>query len=232
MSFSIEKCDIDDDIYPVVLKHLNGMPQVLYYQGNISILNDEKCVAIVGSRDCSDEALSFSRKAGEEAAKQGLVVVNGLAIGCDTAAIIGALDVGGKCAVILPGGLDHITPKSNMKLAERILENGGCLISEYEHDVTPKKYTYVQRDRLQSAISQGVFVVETKIDGGTMHTYEAATKQKRKVAAYVFGLLGNNSGNKLIIDKGNTAVNNVDELKEFYISLGKDMEWEQLSLFD
>ena len=231
MSFLIKKCDANDDIYPKVLKHLNGMPQVLYYQGNISILNENKCVAIVGSRKCSDDALSFSRKAGEEAARQGLVVVNGLAIGCDTAALIGALDAGGKCAIILPGGLEHITPKSNIEIAERILKTGGCLISEYESYVTPKKYTYVQRDRLQSAVSQGVFVVETKIDGGTMYTVEAATKQKRKIAAYALGVLNNGSGNKLIIDRGNTSVTNIDELKKYYISLGKEMEWEQLSLF-
>lgn len=230
MNYSIQKCSNKDDIFPKSFKRLKGMPDLVYYQGDISILSNEKCVAIVGSRDCSQDGLEFSRKAGRVAADMGMVVVNGLALGCDTAALIGALEAGGKCVAILPGGLNHITPKSNMELANRILDAGGCLISEYESDFLPQRYTYVQRDRLQSAVSQGVLVIESRIDGGTMHTVDAAIKQNKKLAAYANALL-NNSGNKSIIDRGNAAISDEKELKDFYISLKNDMDWEQLSLF-
>ncbi len=230
MTYKINRCSVTDDRYPVAFKGLKGMPGVLYYRGDISIVNHNKSVAIIGSRNCSETALFFSREAGRKAAEMGLVVVNGLAIGCDTAAILGALDVGGKCVAILPGGLNHIAPKSNESLAERILDHGGCLLTEYEPDALPKRYTYVQRDRLQSALSQGVLVVETTIDGGTMHTVEAAIKQKRKLAAYAEKLTSN-SGNKLIVDKGNMGVSNLDDLREYYLSLERDDIYEQLTLF-
>ena len=230
MTYTIKTCNSIDNEYPKAFLELKGMPKLIYYKGDISILNSNKSVAIIGSRNCSEEALCFSREAGRQAAEMGIVVVNGLALGCDTAAILGALDVGGKCAAILPGGLNQIAPKSNEELAEKILDLGGCLLTEYEPDAVPKKYTYVQRDRLQSALSQGVFVVETKIDGGTMHTVEAARKQNRKIAAYVERLTMN-TGNKMIIDQGNTAVANLEDLRDYFISLGEEIGYEQLSFF-
>lgn len=228
MTYQIFKCAKGDMNYPKAFSNLKGMPDLLYYKGDISLLNTYNSVAIVGSRECSDKSLSFSSEAGETAAKMGLVVVNGLALGCDTAAIVGALRCGGKCVAILPGGLNNIVPKSNENLAKRILDAGGCLISEYAPNVPPKKYTYVQRDKLQSAVSQGVLVVETKIDGGTMHTAEAAIKQRRKIAAYA-AELERKSGNKYLLDSGNLPITDLNGLKDYYISLGKDMEWEQLS---
>lgn len=230
MTYDILKCEEGDGLFPKAFSNLKGMPKLIYYKGDISILNSNKAIAIVGSRGCSEAALAFSRDAGRQAAESGLVVVNGLALGCDTAAILGALDAKGKCAVIMPGGLNKIYPKSNESLAERILDMGGCLISEYEADAEPKKYTYVQRDRLQSAASQGVLVVEASLESGTMHTIEAAMKQHRKLAAYVSGIVSGGA-NKYVVEKGNRAVSNISELRDYYISLEKEMEYEQLSLF-
>lgn len=88
------------------------MLELLYYRGDISILNKYKCIAIVGSRKCSDTAITFSHDAGDVASKLGYVVVNGLAIGCDTVAIRGVLINKGKCVTVMPCGLNHVFPKS------------------------------------------------------------------------------------------------------------------------
>ena len=98
--------------------------------------------------------------AGSIIGKNGFNLVNGLALGCDAEALKGALAAGGKCAVVLPCGINEIYPKSNQWIAEEVLKQGGCLISEYPEGTRPEKYRFVQRDRLQSGMSQGVLVVE------------------------------------------------------------------------
>ena len=85
---------------------------------------------------------------------EGFDVVNGLAVGCDTAALRGALSEGGRCVAVLPCGLDMVVPSVNEYLAQEILEKGGCLISEYAEGTEPEKYRYVQRDRLQGRLSE------------------------------------------------------------------------------
>lgn len=230
MIYHINRCKKGDTDYPKALAELKGMPELLYYKGDISILNKSRNIAIIGSRECSDKALSFSHEAGRVAAECGLNVVNGFAIGCDTAAILGAVENGGKCVAIMPGGLNTIYPKSNSELADKVLDNGGCIISEYEPDTIPKKYTFVERDRLQSAISQGILVVEAQMSSGTMHTVNAAIKQNRCIAAYADAIL-KASGNDYVINHRGTTVYDEETLKGYFLRLPEIETYEQLSLF-
>ena len=227
----IEKCEKGTPGYPAILDGLKGMPQCLYFKGDISILNRMKSVAIVGSRECTERALSFSREAGALAAAKNVIVINGLAIGCDTAAIEGAVSNGGKCVAIMPSGLNSIYPKSNSKLADEILECGGCIISEYAPDIVPHKYTYVQRDRLQSALAGGVFVVEAGLGSGTMHTVEAALKQNRVLGAYADAMI-KASGNQLVIDKHGKPISNIKDLEQFIEDIPQLEENRQMTLWD
>ena len=233
MNYEILKCESTDTQYPKALNILNKKPTCIYYVGDIGIMNREKNVAIVGSRDCSDYARQLAFEAGRMAAKKNLTVVNGLAIGCDTEALLGALDCNGRCVVILPGGLNQIYPKQNEKLAERIVDAGGCLISEYPPDAKPQKYTFVERDRIQSGISQGVLVIETTSDGGTMHTANAAVRQAKRLAVYASALLKNATGNQLLEEQHKASViRNTQMLEEFMMSLPDIEENRQLSIFD
>ncbi len=226
---TIGLCKFDDQNYPKTFRDLKDMPSMIYYKGDISILNDGKKVAIIGSRKCSDKGLSFSHDAGLIAAQMGITVVNGLALGCDTEAIRGALSAGGKCVAIMAGGLDEIYPKSNERLADRIIECGGCIISEYETGRKPQKYTFVKRDRLQSALSQGVLVIEADIDSGTMHTVKSAFSLERRIAAYANAIvmLG---GNKYAIDKGAKPITDEETLRGFYEEIGDNQYYEQMEL--
>lgn len=124
-------CTKDDKKYPVQLSNIKNSPAVIYYKGNIEIANRYKNIAIIGSRKCSEYGRQLSYDAGKYMAENGITVVNGLALGCDEYALRGALDSNGKCIVWLPCGLDNIQPKVNRKLAEEIIEKGGCLLSEY-----------------------------------------------------------------------------------------------------
>ena len=80
----------------------------------------------------------------------------------------------GKTVAVMAGGLDKIYPAQNRDLAQKIVETGGCLISEYPVKFKPFKSTFVERDRLQSGLSEGLIVVETDEKGGTWHTIEYA----------------------------------------------------------
>ena len=152
-------------------------------------MNQSKGVAVIGTRKVSAHGRETAYKIGQMAAQMHLIVINGLALGCDTASLEGAVSTNGKCAVILPCGLDQIYPKSNQTLAEKILKNGGCILSEYEQGVSPQKNYFIERDRIQSGLSDGVIIVESDATGGTMHTADYAIKQYRRLACYYSNLL-------------------------------------------
>ena len=127
----VENCTIESNKYPMGLKNINDKPSILYYNGSIECINKYKNIAVIGTRKASENGLKIAYETGAFLAKNNINVVNGLALGCDTEALRGALDNGGRCIVLLPCGLDNIQPKSNRSLADRIVQNGGCLISEY-----------------------------------------------------------------------------------------------------
>ncbi len=159
MKHEILTCEKESSLFPKHFIERKGLPERFYYKGDISFLNDLRAVAVIGSRNAPKEAILSAYSSGQYAAMEGFAVVNGLAVGCDTAALRGALSEGGRCVAVLPCGLDRVVPFVNEYLAQEILEKGGCLISEYIEGTEPEKYRYVQRDRLQSGLSEAVLVV-------------------------------------------------------------------------
>ena len=86
----------------------------LYYRGDISLLQKpEKIIALIGRRNADADVLRNANRCGKILAESGAVTLNGLAVGCDTAGLEGALAYGGKCIVVMPCGLDYIYPKCN-----------------------------------------------------------------------------------------------------------------------
>lgn len=223
-------CEKNDLCYPKELKKIKDSPPILYYKGDIGILNQQKNIAVIGSRKISENGIRLAYNAGKIIGKNGFNVVNGLALGCDAEALKGALAAGGKCAVVLPCGTNEIYPKSNQWIAEEVLKQGGCLISEYPEGTRPEKYRFVQRDRLQSGMSQGVLVVEAMEKSGTMHTAEYAKKQNRRLACYYHGLLKYSTGNNVLENLYQAVVIKTNEDLENYLCEIADIEeYTQLS---
>ena len=224
-----ETLNAEDIEYPELLRGIADPPQVLYYKGDISILKN-KSVAVVGSRVTSSENLQAAERFGVICANEGYVVVNGLALGCDTYALKGALKAHGKCVVVLPSGIDTVYPRDNKELADRILDSGGCIISEYPAEQEPQKYQFVRRDRLQSGLSRGVFVVACGKASGTLYTVDYALKQGRKVGCYAYEKC-HEEGNHDIQDRGIAqVVCNALEFSEFLRCLpGVDI-YEQVTM--
>ncbi len=164
--------------YPKALLQISDPPALLHILGNIEALN-KNCIAIVGTRHPTEYGIGMARKISEIFAKKDYVIASGLAEGIDTAAHQGALDVGGLTIAVVGHGLDKIYPAKNKELAEAIIKNKGALVSEYPYGTKISREHLIMRDRIQSGLSQGVFVIETGIKGGTMHTVNFCKKQKR-----------------------------------------------------
>ena len=113
------------------------------------------------------------------------MVVSGLALGCDTAAHEGCVQSRGITVAVLAHRVDYVYLATNRKLASSIIDGSGALVSEYAPGTKPRSSYFVERDRVQSAFSLGVIIVETDVEGGTMHTAGFAVKQKRRLACLV-----------------------------------------------
>ncbi len=180
----IKVISITDSLYPERFRLIDDPPAILYYKGDISTFETSKNIAVIGTREPTNHGAKIAERLGIQFAEKGCNVISGLAIGCDTLAHRGCIKGGGKTLAVLPGGLDNVYPSSNRELAEKILESGGALISEYAPGIKPFKGYYIERDRLQSAFSEVVVVVETDVQGGTMHTVNFAKQQNKIIAAY------------------------------------------------
>lgn len=128
----IKEISIENELYPKVLRNIYDAPLKLYILGNIEILN-QNGVAIVGSRKATEYGKKVAIKISRELSKHGINIISGLALGIDTYAHMGSILSGsvGKTIAVLGNGLDQIYPKQNIELAKKIINTGGCIVSEY-----------------------------------------------------------------------------------------------------
>jgi DNA processing protein len=129
---------------------------------------------------------------------KGYMIVSGLAKSCDTVGYEMCLENSGRTIAVTANGLDVVYPKENTELVKRILKNG-CLISEYLPNTKVMVSYFVERDRIQSGLSQVVVVIETSVKGGTIHTVKFGTEQRRKVTCINYNydvVLSINPGNR------------------------------------
>lgn len=180
----IEEISIKNKEYPNQLKNIYDPPTKLYVLGNKSILN-QRNFAIVGSRKATQYGKKVAMQISKELAENGLNVVSGLAIGIDSYAHLGCLQVKGtgKTIAVLGSGLDVIYPKENRKLAEQIINSGGCIISEYPVGSKIEKNNFPQRNRIISGLSEGILVVEASQKSGALITAEFGAEQGREIFA-------------------------------------------------
>lgn len=167
-----------DPIYPPALKEIEDAPPVLYVKGQPSALIGP-AAAVVGTRDATPRGKFAASTIGKTLAELGVCVVSGLALGIDTAAHTGVLLAKGTTVAILAHGLDTVTPASNQDLADRILAQGGALVSEHPPGTPPRKAEYVRRNRIQSGMSMLSIVVESGESGGSIHQASFARDQRR-----------------------------------------------------
>ena len=170
-------------LYPARLTDIFDPPPMLYVQGSRD-LSDEKMLGIVGSRRASYDGKRAASDIAQGLCRVGkAVVVSGMARGIDSSAHAGALKAGGKTIAVTGSGLDIIYPPENAKLKREILETGGSVISEYAPGTPPYATNFPARNRIISGLSEGVLVVEGRINSGAMITVNFANEQGRDVFA-------------------------------------------------
>lgn len=190
---NIDIIHIYENTYPQNLKQIYDPPISLYIKGNKDILNTEN-IGIVGCRECTDYGKKASKYFAYNLSKQNINIVSGLAKGVDSYAHLGCLSTYfenqnygqknngcGKTIAVVGNGLDTIYPKENKEIANKIIESGGAIISEYPCGTKPDKMNFPARNRIISGISSGIIVVEAKEKSGTLITVDFALQQGRDV---------------------------------------------------
>ena len=153
----------------------------LYYKGNI-LLAKGLAIGVVGSRKCTTYGITVTKEIGKRAAHNQVTVVSGLAKGIDTAGHQSVLDHGGKTIAVLGGGTDRYYPAENRQLQRKIGAEG-LLLSEHPGDYLPRAFDFPKRNRIISALSDSVVVVEAPVRSGALITAEAAVEQGKQIYA-------------------------------------------------
>ena len=174
---NIEVLYYNGQYYPNQLTFLYDPPIVIYAIGNVKILNDKNKIAVIGARKASSYGINVSQEIGKSLSANNIHTISGLALGIDMNAHIGVLKQNlknkntGKGIAVIGNGLDNIYPYQNRVLAQKIVENGGCIITEYIVGTKPLKSNFPARNRIISALSDKLVVVEAEDErSGTMIT--------------------------------------------------------------
>ena len=171
---------LDDKDYPKQLKDIKRPPEELYFEGDISCVN-MPCITVVGSRNMSEYGKRMTRKIVKELVEAGVCIVSGLAVGIDSVAHETCLECGGKTIAVLGSGLNKVFPAENKGLFNRIINSGGCVMSEYMPNEEAQKSYFPARNRIVSGLSLGTLVIEAAYRSGTSITAKFAFEQGRKV---------------------------------------------------
>lgn len=213
---SIQYICIDDEDYPENLKHIYNPPNILFYRGDISVVNNIN-LAMIGSRKATSYGINCAKNLSKRLSDEGINIISGLAIGIDSYSHLGCMSGKSKTIGVLASSVDNPLPKQNIKLANKILEEGGLLLSEYyiEDKIYPSNFS--NRNRIISGISDGVIVVEAGEKSGALITVEYALNQGKNV----FSIPGRidsymSKGCNKIIKEGAKLVESIEDILEEY----------------
>jgi DNA processing protein len=201
---------------PEMLREIPDCPEKLFVQGNLP--NPEtKLLCVVGSRKYTQYGKDVCEKLIAGLRGYDITIVSGLALGIDGIAHRSALDAGLKTIAIPGSGLDEsvLYPSSHKNLAQKILETGGALISEFEPKFHATPYSFPQRNRIMAGMSHAVLVIEAEIKSGTLITSKFATEYNRDVLTVPGSIFSKNSeGPNMLIRLGATPIRKSEDILE------------------
>ena len=200
------------DGYPRLLKETVDAPPVLYARGSLP-LDCGPSVAVVGTRRPTDYGNRVTADLCCELARRGVAVVSGLASGIDARAHRATLDAGGKTIAVLGNGLDTVYPRENARLAERIVAEGGAIVSEFALGVRPEASNFPRRNRIISGMTLGTLITEAGETSGTRWTVYHALEQNREIFCVPGSIYAETSRlTNRLIKEGAKLVNNVNDI--------------------
>ncbi len=204
-----------DDDYPFELKSIYMPPFVLFYKGDISLINGKNKLAVIGSRKPSEYGINATKKILDELFLQcEAIIVSGMASGIDSIAHLSSLEHKMKTIAVLGCGIDYCYPSENLMLKKEI-EKNGLVLSEYPDKTVPNKNFFPLRNRIIAGISKAVLVTDAKIKSGTQITIRFALEQGKEIYAIPHSIFDNSFCNELI-KQGAVPVLKGQDLEEFY----------------
>jgi DNA processing protein len=214
---NIQILTIRDKEYPKQLKEIFNPPALLYIKGNLSNLNNNFNLAVVGTRKISNYGKQITPQLVKPLAQAGLVITSGLALGVDALVHQSTLEVQGKTIAVLGSGLDQqsVYPAANRYLVQNILNNQGTIISEFPIGTLPLKHNFPTRNRIIAGLSLGTLVIEAAASSGAIITALLALEQNREVFAVPGPLYNPNSaGAHMLIQKGAKLITGHQDILE------------------
>lgn len=223
-SLNISLLSLDDPGYPARLSEIYDPPAVLYFKGRIPDFENRLSIAVVGTRNATAYGKMTSHVLSGSLAKVGVIVISGGAVGIDSLSHTAALEAGGITVCVLGCGINFPYLTANKKLRQNISERG-AVISEYPPDYPPGKYTFPERNRIISGLSDGVLVIEAGVKSGSLITAREAVEQGRDV----FAVMGNitspySQGTNALIKEGAVPVTDFTDITSYYPRFGIEGE--------
>ncbi len=198
----ILNADLD---FPPLLREIPWQPHGLYVRG--AAIGPELKIAMIGTRRATPVGLATATAIARDCCRAGLTIVSGLAFGIDAASHQSTLKNNGKAIAVLASGINDITPRSNAKLGEQILAQGGTIISEYPLDIPANKKSFIERNRIVSGLSRGAIIIEAPESSGTLATARFAVDQNRELFVVPGGVTNPNyTGSHALIKAGATLI--------------------------
>lgn len=203
----------EDVRYPSLLRKISSFPKKLYIKGDLHIRSFDLCLGVVGSRRMTSYGAAVVEELVSGLVTYGITVVSGFMYGVDIAAHLCALKYGGKTIAVMPCGINLIYPSKHWQYYENLLLSGGLVVSEYLEDVSPRKWMFLERNRIVAGVSLGVLVIEAAEDSGSVVTANFSRSFGRKVFAVPGSIFSSTSfGANVLIKKGGVLVNTVEDV--------------------
>jgi DNA processing protein len=172
---------IFDATYPSNLLSIFNNPPWLFVKGVWNDDRDSRSIAVVGTRKPTPEGIRRARIAATKFATAEITVISGLAAGIDTAAHTAALDARGRTVAVMGTGINTVYPKENARLATRIVESGGALVSQFMPSQPPTQWTFPMRNVVMSGLSAATLVIEASATSGAKSQARHALEHGRTV---------------------------------------------------
>lgn len=217
-----------DDDYPTNLRQAYDRPPYLFIRGELRP-EDERALAVVGTRSASPAGIDQAERFARDLVEHGVTVISGLARGIDTAAHEATLAAGGRTIAVLGTGIEIVYPRENVDLAQRIVDSGGALVSQFPPEAPPTRFRFPLRNRTMSGLALGTIVIEASHTSGARMQARIALEHGKR-AFLVSGLVSHERWAQAFLEKrpGANEVASADEVLAIVDALEPPIE--QLSL--
>lgn len=226
--------ELEKNNFPPLLLEIPDLPEKLYYRGTLPYFENNKFLAVVGSRKYSEYGKTVCEKLISGLSGYNIIIISGLALGIDGIAHATALSSKIKTIAIPGSGIadSAIYPATHFQLAQNILKNNGCLMSEFEPTQKAAPYMFPQRNRIMAGLSHATLIIEAEEKSGTLITGRLAMEYNREVLTVPGNIFSQNTkGPHRLIRDGATLIRNADDILEA-LDLKTEDEMTDLKLAD